>query len=151
MIVLFTIEAQAEGKGVEPSSQLGNALARRPGKPYPATFRNQARGERPETRGFVFCGLSPVVSWLFQVDRRGVEPRFPGCRPGVVPLDQQPLLFVVQRSARESNPVFLLTEEVCRAKHLQTDSHSDPGWNRTITFLVVTQASSPLDHGIVFE
>lgn len=26
---------------------------------------------------------------------------------------------------------------------------SDPGWTRTITFLVVTQASSPLDHGII--
>src|SRR5688572_19417380 len=26
--------------------------------------------------------------------------------------------------------------------------YSDPGWNRTITFLHVTQASSPLDHGI---
>ena len=25
---------------------------------------------------------------------------------------------------------------------------SDPGWNRTITFLHVTQVSSPLDHGI---
>ena len=26
---------------------------------------------------------------------------------------------------------------------------SDPDWNRTSTFLHVTQASSPLDHGIV--
>ena len=26
---------------------------------------------------------------------------------------------------------------------------SDPGWNRTSTFLHVTQASSPLDHGII--
>ncbi len=25
----------------------------------------------------------------------------------------------------------------------------DPGWSRTIAFLVVTQASSPLDHGIM--
>src|SRR3954463_15398703 len=31
-------------------------------------------------------------------------------------------------------------------QHLQTAS--DPGWNRTITFLHVTQVSSPLDHGI---
>ena len=37
-------------------------------------------------------------------------------------------------------------------KHLQTiSSDSDPGWSRTITFLVVTQASLPLDHGIVFS
>ena len=36
-------------------------------------------------------------------------------------------------------------------QHLQTNvftNRSDPGWNRTITFLVVTQVSSPLDHGI---
>ena len=36
-------------------------------------------------------------------------------------------------------------------QHLQTkvfERCSDPGWNRTITFLVVTQAPSPLDHGI---
>ena len=36
-------------------------------------------------------------------------------------------------------------------QHLQTNvfsTFSDPGWNRTITFLHVTQASSPLDHGI---
>ncbi len=37
-----------------------------------------------------------------------------------------------------------------RAASTPTDRHfSDPGWNRTITFLAVTQASSPLDHGIV--
>ena len=37
-----------------------------------------------------------------------------------------------------------------RAAGTPTDHlHSDPGWNRTSTFLVVTQASSPLDHGIV--
>ena len=37
-------------------------------------------------------------------------------------------------------------------KHLQTfccHKASDPGWSRTIALLVVTQASSPLDHGIV--
>src|SRR3954469_23192597 len=28
---------------------------------------------------------------------------------------------------------------------------SNPGWNRTITFLHITQASSPLDHGIKFS
>ena len=34
-------------------------------------------------------------------------------------------------------------------QHLQTNFSSDPGWNRTINFLDVAQASSPLDHGIV--
>ena len=36
-------------------------------------------------------------------------------------------------------------------QHLQTkmfSNRSDPGWNRTITFLRVMQVSSPLDHGI---
>lgn len=28
---------------------------------------------------------------------------------------------------------------------------SDPGWNRTSTFLDVGQASSPLDHGIILR
>jgi hypothetical protein len=62
------------------------ALAVRPGQPYPATFP--------------------------KVDRRGVEPRFPACKAGVVPLDQQPVLFS-QRSARELNSVPLFTREEC--------------------------------------
>ena len=82
------------------------------------------------------------------MDRRGVEPRSPGLQDQVVfPLDQQPIDF--QRSVRESNPVFLLTEEVCCRNTYRPISQSDPGWSRTIAFLVVTQASSPLDHGIV--
>jgi hypothetical protein len=52
----------------------------------------------------------------------------------------------IKRSVRDSNPVFLLTEEVCYRNTYRP--LSDPGWTRTITFLVVTQASSPLDHGI---
>lgn len=43
--VRYTIEPQAEGKGFEPSSPQGwHALAVRPGKPYPATFRTQVAG-----------------------------------------------------------------------------------------------------------
>ena len=34
-------------------------------------------------------------------------------------------------------------------EHLQTNFKSDRGWNRTIDLLVVTQASSPLDHATV--
>ena len=63
-----TVSSRAEGKGLEPSSARGGtALAKRPGQPYPATFR-----------------------FVLRVDRRGIEPRFPGCKPGVFPLDQQP-------------------------------------------------------------
>ncbi len=52
-----------------------------------------------------------------------------------------------ERSIRESNPVFLPTEEVCCRNTYRPSS--DPGWSRTTAFLVVTQASSPLDHGII--
>ena len=44
-----------------------HGLANRPGKPYPATFR------------------------IASVERRGIEPRLPGCKPGVFPLDQRPI------------------------------------------------------------
>jgi hypothetical protein len=64
--------ARAEGKGFEPSfHKRETALAVRPGQPYPATFLERSMTEA--------------------VDHRGVEPRFPGCKPGVVPLDQQPI------------------------------------------------------------
>ena len=54
-----------------------------------------------------------------------------------------------KRSVRESNPVFLLTEEVCCRNTYRPSS--DPGWSRTTAFLVVIQASLPLDHGIVLS
>ena len=63
-----------------------------------------------------------------------------------------PAARIIKRSVRELNPVFLLTEEVCCREHLQTIFQSDPGWIRTIiVFLVVTQASLPLDHGIISD
>ena len=86
-----------------------HGLANRPGKPYPATFRKSARGgsttpisgptgsrtpcisfpkDRPACRaGVVPLDHDPVS---LSVDRRGVEPRSSGCKPDVVPLDQQP-------------------------------------------------------------
>ena len=129
-----------------------HGLANRPGQPYPATFRQQ-------------------------VDPPGIEPGFPVCRTGVFPLDHEPVMISGppgsrtpitwvqakrppieraarsrQRSVRESNPVLLLTTEVCRRNTYRPFVlSSDPGWNRTIVFLDVTQASSPLDHGIVLS
>ena len=44
-----------------------HGLANRPGKPYPATFRNVL------------------------VESRGIEPRFPPCHSGVFPLDHDPV------------------------------------------------------------
>ncbi len=46
---------------------------------------------------------------------------------------------------------FLLTKEVCCRNTYRPALTSDPGWNRTSTLLHVTQASSPLDHGIVLS
>ena len=37
------------------------------------------------------------------VERRGIEPRLPGCKPSVFPLDQRPVVY--KRSVRELNPV----------------------------------------------
>ena len=139
----------------------------RPGEPYPATFQSVG-GMRLEVER---KHLKTTVSCFIQVDPPGIEPGFPVCRTGVFPLDHEPVISVDrmgiepitpilqgsvaslgtcqpdhQRSVRESNPVPLLTEEVCCRNTYRPIS--DPGWNRTITFLVVTQASLPLDHGI---
>ena len=67
---------------------------------------------RPTVSGYL-----PVNSIFNAVDHRGVEPRSPGCKPGVVPLDQQPgFKKIQQRSARESNSVPLLTKKGCRRR-----------------------------------
>ena len=90
-----------------------------------------------------------VLRRRFIVERRGIEPRLPGCKPSVFPLDQRPV--VLKRSVRELNPVFRLTTAACCRNTYRPVVKSDPGWNRTSTLLHVTQASSPLDHGIVFS
>ena len=51
--------------------------------------------------------MSPFIQWT----GRGIEPRSPGCKPGVFPLDEPPMS--VKRSVRELNPVFVLTKEAC--------------------------------------
>ena len=76
-----------------------------------------------------------------QVERRGIEPRLPGCKPSVFPLDQRPILLQEVRPGIEPGP--RPYHGRVRPKHLQTMSQceSDPGWSRTISFLAVTQAS----------
>jgi hypothetical protein len=62
--------------------------------------------------------IGPAARRIREV-RSGIEPDPPPYRGGVLP------------------------------KHLQTMlNDSDPGWSRTIAFLVVARASLPLDHGI---
>ncbi len=54
----------------------------------------------------------------------------------------------IERSVRDSNPIFRLTTAACY-HNTYRPFLSDPGWNRTSDFLGVIQASLPLDHGIV--
>ena len=73
-----------------------HGLANRPGEPYPATFQknmNNSKRLGTLTRRF----FADRWAWsahppFSKVDRRGIEPRFPACKAGVVPLDQQPVL-----------------------------------------------------------
>ena len=134
--------------GVEPTWRLAapHGLANRPGEPYPATFRFIQWTHRESN-----SDLQPaeLVSshWTMspQVERRGIEPRLPGCKPGVFPLDQRPVVSC-ERSVRELNPALVLTTDACGRNTYRPSS--DPGWSRTIALLRVMQASSPLDYGI---
>ena len=65
---------QRKARDSNPHSQWETALAVRPGQPYPATFLLVNRSDQHE--------------WTTGES----NPDSPGCRPGVVPLDQQPIL-----------------------------------------------------------
>jgi hypothetical protein len=91
VIVLFTIRAtKRKARESNPHSPKRNRVS---------------SAARPTVSGYL-----PLMSMLDGVDHRGVEPRFPGCKPGVVPLDQQPSF--KESSRRESNPRFLFVREV---------------------------------------
>jgi hypothetical protein len=47
-------------------------------------------------------GYLPLLDRTPRMDGRGVEPRSPGCKPGIFPLDQPPI--ERESSPRESNP-----------------------------------------------
>ena len=55
-----------------------------------------------------------------QVDRRGVEPRLPGCKPGVFPLDQQPVSSSLQEVRPGIEPGLPPYHSGVPPKHLQT-------------------------------
>jgi hypothetical protein len=81
-MVHFTIGASSGRQGSRTLISVGRtALAERPGQPYPATFHS--------------------------VDPPGIEPGFPACRAGVVPLDHEP----VQSGEWGSNHVLLLPRQ----------------------------------------
>ena len=58
------------------------------------------------------------MSPCFRVDRRGVEPRLPGCKPSVFPLDQRPLLRELRPGLDPGLPPY---RGGVLPKHLQTD------------------------------
>ena len=77
----------------------------------------------------------------------GVEPTTPTLQGSVAPSGMQ--AHSIKRSVRELNPAYLLTTQACCRNTYRPITSSDPGRTRTVDFLHVTQASLPLDHGIV--
>ena len=99
---------------------------------------------------------------------RGVEPRSPGCKPGVFPLDQPPefewsvgeLNPVVLRAKQDSSPLDTprrgpsggrtrssAIPQRCATSNTYRPA-SDPGRTRTFDYLGVNQEPLPLDDGI---
>ena len=90
-----------------------HGLANRPGEPYPATFRMFQWTHWESNPDFQPAELvSSLWTMSPEVERRGIEPRLPGCKPSVFPLDQRPICFF-KRSVRELNPALVLTTDVC--------------------------------------
>ena len=79
----------------------------------PSVFTQQwtDRELNPDLQTASLASSHWTISPSSSVDRRGIEPRLPGCKPSVFPLDQRPVS--IERSVPELNRVFLLTEEVC--------------------------------------
>ena len=90
-----------------------HGLANRPGEPYPATFHLFQWTHWESNPDFQPAELvSFRLTTSPKVERRGIEPRLPGCKPSVFPLDQRPKLFF-KRSVRELKPVLVFTIDVC--------------------------------------
>ena len=144
----FTIGPKSGRHGIRTHmTRRSRGLADRPGEPYPATFRMSVDPPRVE------LGSPPRQSGVFpldhepEVDRMGIEPTAPTLQGSVAPMEHASPF--VERSVRELNPILRPTKAACCRNTYRPSVRSDPGWNRTIDFLVVTQASLPLDHGIV--
>ena len=99
-----------------------HGLANRPGEPYPATFRIQwthwesnpdfqpaelvssrltmsPKLELTTSISVLTTACRLASSFISRrqhllVERRGIEPRLPGCKPSVFPLDQRPIYFI---------------------------------------------------------
>lgn len=97
-----------------------HGLANRPGEPYPATF-HFIQWTHWESNPDLQPAELVSSHWTMspQVERRGIEPRLPGCKPGVFPLDQRPISFLSEvRPGIE--PGLRPYHGRVRPKHLQT-------------------------------
>ncbi len=101
-------------KKVRPRIELGPPLYKRgmqPAHPRTPWFFSVVKSSRRESNPrFLFVREASLAvgprDVMLQMDRRGVEPRFPGCKAGVVPLDQQPI-FPVARVGVEPTDISL--------------------------------------------
>ena len=105
----------------------------RPGKPYPATFRS-FQWTHPELNWDLRHARAASSPWTmspcFPVDLMGVEPTTPTLQGSVAPNGMQARVTSAdvlvrtsvsavraaalgQRSVRESNPILVLTKDVC--------------------------------------
>jgi hypothetical protein len=124
-----------------------HGLANRPGEPYPATFRIQ--WTHRESNSDLRDARAVSSRWTmspFSGPAGESNPDLLVASQASSRWTSRPCL--QQRSVWELNPVFRLTTAACSHSTYRPIEGSDPGWNRTITFLDVAQASSPLDHGI---
>jgi hypothetical protein len=77
----------APGSQPGPSTASGSVTAEAQGvEPCP-----RERGRLSKAVQQTDSCLASVRTLHTSVERRGIEPRFPGCKPGVVPLDQRPM------------------------------------------------------------
>ena len=126
-------------------------LANRPGEPYPATFRIQwtHRESNSDLRHARAVSSRWTMSPSRSVDRPGNRTPISSVQTRHLPVGRAAhVLSEVRLGIEPSLPPY---QSGVQPQHLQTrvfPHRSDPGWNRTITFLVVTQAPLPLDHGI---
>ena len=78
----------------------------------------------------------------------GVEPITPTLQGSVAPNGMP--AHSLQRSVRELNPVFVLTTDVCRPKHLQTEviaAGIEPAWTYVRRIFIPLRLSPPLGQG----
>ncbi len=118
------------------------------GRPYQRPMRWTHRESNPDCQSAELESSRWTMSPCCRVDRRGLEPRSPGCKPGVLPLDEQPAF---QRSVRELNPTLVLTKDVCCHNTYRPSSSVIPAGIEPSHPLDVIQASPPLDYGIMFQ